>query len=85
MTTMRVRHLFGVCAFLILLSTIDAAAQTGVTVSGRLLNSLSGDPIPDATVRIDELNRTVTSDATGTFTFDNVPAGTYHLSVQNRS
>jgi iron complex outermembrane receptor protein len=81
-TTMRVRHLFGVCVFLILFSAIDAAAQAGVAVSGRLLNSLSGDPIPGAVVRIDELNRTVMSDAMGGFTFDNVPAGTYHLSVQ---
>jgi iron complex outermembrane receptor protein len=79
---MRVRHLFGVCAFLILCSTIHAAAQTGVALSGRLLNSLSGDPIPGAVVRIDELNQTVTSDDQGTFTFDTVPAGTYHLSVQ---
>lgn len=81
---MRVRHYFGVCVFLILISAIDAAAQTGASLSGRLLNSLSGEPIPDATVQIDELRRTATSDATGTFTFANVPAGAYHLSVHTQ-
>jgi iron complex outermembrane receptor protein len=58
------------------------AAQAGVPLSGRLLNSLSGDPIPGATVQIDELKRETTSAADGTFTFDNVAPGTYHLSVR---
>jgi iron complex outermembrane receptor protein len=57
------------------------AAQTGVAVAGRLINSLSGDPIAGATVQLDELNRRVTSAADGTFSFPAVPAGTYHLSV----
>jgi iron complex outermembrane receptor protein len=52
-------------------------------VSGRLLNSLSGDPIPNAVVQIDELRRTVTSGADGTFSFSDVPAGTYHVSVHS--
>jgi iron complex outermembrane receptor protein len=68
---------------LIFSMVLSAAAQTGVAVSGRLVNSLSGDPIPSAVVRIDELNRTTTSDANGAFTFESVPAGTYHLSVQS--
>jgi iron complex outermembrane receptor protein len=60
------------------------AAQGGVTVSGRLTNSLSGDPIPDATVQLDELNRQMTSAADGTFSFPNVPPGTYHVSVHSQ-
>src|SRR5688572_9808387 len=58
-----------------------ASAQSGVTVSGRLINSLSGSPIPKATVQIDELRRIVTSDDAGAFTFENVPAGMYHISI----
>ena len=58
-----------------------AAAQTGVAVSGRLTNSLSGEPIPKAMVQIDELRRGTVSDEKGEFTFDNVPPGMYHLSV----
>jgi iron complex outermembrane receptor protein len=58
-----------------------AAAQVGVSLSGRLVNSLSGEPIPGATVTLDELRRQTTSKEDGTFTFDNVPPGTYHVSV----
>jgi iron complex outermembrane receptor protein len=59
------------------------AAQAGAAFSGRLLNSLSGDPIPGATVLLEELRRTTTSGADGTFTFTDVPPGTYHLSVRS--
>ena len=57
-------------------------AQSGEPVSGRLLNSLSGDAIPGATVVIEELRRQTTSAADGTFSFTNVPAGSYHLMVK---
>jgi iron complex outermembrane receptor protein len=57
------------------------AAQTGTPLSGRLVNSLSGDPIAGATVAIEELGRETTSGADGTFTFENVPPGSYHLAV----
>lgn len=60
------------------------AAQAGVTLSGRLENSLSGDPIPDAVVQIDELARTAMSGADGSFAFNDVPAGTYHVSVHSQ-
>jgi iron complex outermembrane receptor protein len=59
------------------------AAQTGVALSGRLANSLSGDPIGGATVQIDELRRQAISAPDGTFTFENVPAGLYHVSVRS--
>jgi iron complex outermembrane receptor protein len=59
------------------------AAQAGVTLTGRLVNSLSGDPIANAAVQIDELRRQTVSAADGTFTFNDVPPGTYHLSVRS--
>ena len=49
---------------------------------GRLVNSLSGDPIAGATVVLEELRREATSGNDGRFTFDNVPPGVYHLSVR---
>ena len=60
------------------------AAQTTRTLSGRLVNSLSNEPVPQATVQIDELRRTTTSAADGTFSFDNVPPGTYHVSIHSQ-
>jgi iron complex outermembrane receptor protein len=61
----------------------QATAQEGVTLSGRLLNSVSGEPIGRATVQIDELRRQTVSAADGTFAFENVLPGMYHLSVRS--
>jgi hypothetical protein len=47
------------------------------------MNSVSGAPIAGATVQLEELRREATSGADGTFTFEGVPAGTYHLSVRS--
>jgi iron complex outermembrane receptor protein len=60
---------------------VQVAAQSGVTLSGRLFNSVSGAPIAGATVQIDELKRQTTSQTDGTFMFENVPPATYHLSI----
>lgn len=59
-----------------------AAAQAGVALSGRLFNSLSGDPIAGATVVLEELRLEAKSNADGTFTFPNVPPGSYHVFVR---
>src|SRR5687767_10977157 len=63
--------------------TAHLTAQAGVSLGGRLLNSLSGAPIAGATVQIDELKRTATSGADGTFAFTDVPSGSYHLSIHS--
>ena len=78
-----IRTVFVVCVVLsaALSSAPRAAAQDGVTLSGRLLNSLSGDPIPGVVVVIEELGRTTTSAADGTFSLEAVAPSTYHLFV----
>jgi iron complex outermembrane recepter protein len=53
----------------------------GGTVSGRLIHSLSGDPVRDAVVRLEEIQRETKSATDGSFSFQNVPAGQYHLTV----
>ncbi|MGH9242397.1 MAG: beta-sandwich domain-containing protein, partial [Vicinamibacterales bacterium] len=63
--------------------TTHLAAQGGVPLTGRLLNSLSGAPIAGATVQIDELKRTAMSGNDGMFAFADVPAGSYHLSIHS--
>src|SRR4030095_9069102 len=80
---MVVRTLSRACAVLVvaLVMTSQAAAQNGVTLKGRLLNSLNATPLGGATVQIDELRRQTLSGEDGVFTFENVPPGTYHLSV----
>ena len=81
---MRLQILARACGVLaaVVVFAAHVAAQSGVTLSGRLVNSLSGDPIAAASVTLDELRRQTTSNADGTFTFDNVPPGTYHVSVR---
>ena len=55
--------------------------QTAV-LEGRLVNSLNGDPLAGATVVIDELKREVVSGPDGTFRFENLAPGTYHVWVR---
>jgi iron complex outermembrane receptor protein len=66
----------------VLALSASASAQTGVPLRGRLLDSLTGAPLNGATVQIDELRREATSAVDGVFSFDDVPPGTYHLSVR---
>jgi iron complex outermembrane receptor protein len=70
------------CVVLALAVAAVAAAQDGGNVSGRLVNSLSGDPIAGATIVLEELRRTTTSRSYGVFSFEHIPPGTYHLSVR---
>lgn len=67
---------------LAVLVSSSAYAQTGVPLSGRLVNSLTGEPLGAATVEIEELRRETISAADGTFSFDDVPPGSYHIFVR---
>ena len=60
-----------------------AAQQTG-TVSGTLTNTLSGDPVANATVVLESpaLTRQVRSGADGKYSVADVPTGAYHLFVR---
>src|SRR5687768_13200673 len=62
--------------------SVETSAQA-VTLTGRLLNSVSGDPIGGATVQIDELGRQTVSASDGTFAFNDIAPGVYHLSVRS--
>lgn len=58
-----------------------ASAQTGVRVSGLLLNSVTGAPV-SGTVVIDELKQETTAAPDGTFAFESVPPGNYHFTAR---
>jgi iron complex outermembrane receptor protein len=80
---MHVRGFVPACVVLALVAalSLQVTAQAATRVSGRLVNSLSGAPIAGATITLEELKSEATSGADGTFTFDNVPPGSYHLAV----
>ena len=71
-----------VSLMLMLASALPAFAQQTASLEGRLVNSLNGDAIAAATVVIDELKREVVSGPDGTFRFENLPPGTYHVWVR---
>ena len=72
--------------FAFLLSLLAAAgsayAQDTAVLQGRLVTSLSGDPIAAATVVLDELRRETVSGADGMFRFENLAPGTYHVFIR---
>jgi iron complex outermembrane recepter protein len=81
---MHVRGFLSACVVLAMVAAMSPqlAAQADTHLSGRLVNSLSGAPIPGATVSLEELKRETTSGPDGSFTFENVPPGSYHLAVR---
>lgn len=48
---------------------------------GDVRDASTGDPVPFAYVHLEEINRTTTADRDGMFQFQNVPAGSYVISV----
>ena len=70
-----------VAVFLFTWLTSAAAAQVPAALPGQLLDAVSGDPVADVTVFIEELGRETTADGDGRFTFEGVTPGTYHVFV----
>jgi iron complex outermembrane recepter protein len=71
-----------VSVLLILASAVPALAQQPGTLEGTLVNSLNGERLAGATVIIDELKSDVVSGPDGTFRFENLAPGIYHLWVR---
>jgi iron complex outermembrane recepter protein len=68
---------------IVLLPTAAAAQQTG-TVSGTLINSLSGDAVANAVVVLESplVTRRARSASDGTYSVGDLPPGMYHLIVR---
>jgi len=67
---------------LILVLALLQPAQQGTTLSGKITQSGSGQPLSGALVVIDELRLEVRAGEDGSYRFANVPAGEYHVGVR---
>ena len=74
------RALLAVVAISVFAFAASAAAQ-GASLTGKVTRD-NGDPMAGATVVLDELKQEVRTGADGTYRFDNVPPGTYHVDVR---
>jgi iron complex outermembrane receptor protein len=66
---------------LIVLSFILFPAIAHAQFRGEIRDAQTREPVPFAYVHLQEINRTATADKDGIFLFQNVPAGTYTLSI----
>src|SRR5579871_508045 len=67
------------------LAAAPAVAADGVTVSGRILDTQGGLPVPNAQVELDRAGRKVastTTDSAGTFAIPGVAPGTYVVLIR---
>ena len=66
-------------ALLLAFSTLPALAQSGGKLKGTVTLSDSGKPIHNVLVTILQLRRTVNTDESGDYMFDDVPPGRYSV------
>lgn len=62
-----------------LLISLNLLAQTG-KITGKVINSKTGDPLIGATVTIDSIKRSVATDLNGSYSISGLPSGTYSVS-----
>ncbi|HWI17084.1 MAG TPA: TonB-dependent receptor plug domain-containing protein, partial [Vicinamibacterales bacterium] len=62
--------------------SVAAHAQTGTTLSGVITQSENNQPLSGALVIIDELRREVRTGSDGSYRFDGVAPGQYHIGVR---
>lgn len=60
---------------------VAAIAEAQVSVRGQITDAATGRSLPSAEVTLEELNRRVITSTSGQFTINNVPPGSYTLSV----
>lgn len=75
------RHLLFTSLTVLLILFSQTAFGQSATISGLIQDSETGEDVAFAYIHLEEINRTTTSDNNGSFSFRNVPNGTYTLVV----
>jgi vitamin B12 transporter len=79
------RGRFFVAAILAILTLpICVSAQSDIKLVGQVVDSISGNAIPGASIWIEQLGRNAVSDNRGLFQFGNIPIGEYNLSTSRQ-
>lgn len=60
----------------------EISAQEHNILEGKIIEKVTGEPIPGATILIRELDRGAAADADGEFIFTQIPTGTYTLTIR---
>lgn len=77
---MALRYSF-IYALFIVVVAFNATAQNTFSVSGRVKNT-DGEALPGAAILLHELNKGISSDVTGNFSFKGIKPGKYHLHIE---
>lgn len=78
----RIRHLWLIALVVIGICGVESTALAG-TLQGKLTDSLTGTPIPGASVHVLGTDRTTTTDRDGDWSFE-LPEGEYELTFEKR-
>lgn len=77
--------LIAILAFLVFtnpeLETLNHHEAEKIQFNGTVIEDLTGEPIPGATIFIEEFNQKIYTDFDGNFTIRNLTPGTYNLEV----
>jgi TonB-dependent receptor len=76
------RHYYPMIAAAVAAALATAAPAWAGDVAGRIIQSNTGRPLPNATVRLPELGRSAVADRSGEYRFEGVPAGTHAVEVE---
>ena len=79
---MRIALASGLLVLLSFAAPGRAAAQAATTLAGLVTQGENGQPMAGALVVIDELRRETRTEADGTYKFEGVPPGEYHVGVR---
>ena len=66
-------------AFMLVITSLNICAQNTGKITGKVIFGGDRSPLHDVSIKINELNKTTFTDASGNFTFSNLPAGKYTL------
>src|SRR6056297_2353061 len=70
-----------ISSFSLLLLLLSTPCLLFAQLRGEIRDASTNEPVSFAYVHLEEINRTTTADRNGSFRFQNVPAGSYVISV----